>query len=978
MPYPLASRSAFLSPTPFRVHYRQCQSALNKTQICPSQKGYSVPVRMGLLDALKKAINPSSQPSNDNGSTSSNTQNDSSLLDPYFRRVDGINAMESEIEALSDDEIQQAFTDFRTAISSGTTVDQIADRVFALVREASYRVLSLRHYDVQLVGGMVLHDAAIAEMATGEGKTIVAALPAILNALTGDSVFIVTVNDYLARRDAELVGQVFRFCGFSVGLIQAAMEPPERRAAYSCDITYVTNSELGFDYLRDNLALKQSDIVLERPLGYCILDEADSILIDEARTPLIISSRVAANAQKYAIAKKAADALQNEIHYTVNEKEQSVLLTEQGYSDLERALRVDNLFDPKNPWASHITNALKAKELFKKDVNYIVGQSDSKLQIQIIDEFTGRVLKGRRWSDGLHQAVEAKEDIPVDSEASVSAKISYQAFFKLFKKLAGMTGTATTEAKEIMEIYSLSVLPVPTALPMVRKDYPDVVFKTATGKYRGVMREIARVAPTGRPILIGTTSVEASETLSQLLQEVEVEHEVLNAKPESALRESEIIAQAGRKYSITISTNMAGRGTDILLGGNADYFARALARRELVARNEKLYKELNDNEQQVLIDDEELPVDISEDAMRNLEEAVSKVQANAEKNKMRTLIGIDEVVAIASEYAPLPESDNGMVELREAMGVVKEELEDTVAQEREEVLDLGGLYVIGTERAESRRVDNQLRGRAGRQGDPGASRFFLALDDNLFRVFGGDKVKKILDSFRVDEDTPIENPLVNQTLDSSQRTVEDYFRGIRESLFQYDEVLSTQRAVFYKDRRRIVMSHENELNERFLKECVQTAEEIIKGNISKKSSDDDFEKLSQKLCQFFSGIKEVSVDELGSSSNVEARVINAVDQALSAAKRQLDDLRPGFSTEVLRFLWLTQMDNLWLDHMRSMDYVKEMVSLRSYGNEDPLQVFQREGFEMFKDMMSSIRRNNVYSFFQYKVPSSAEISTSKN
>lgn len=934
---------------------------------------------MSLLDAFKNAINPVNKPVAGKEPALSNDAISSSVLKPYFRRVDVINAMESEIESMSDSEIQRVFSDLRASVASGTKVDQIADRIFALVREVTYRVLSLRHYDVQLVGGMVLDDAAVAEMVTGEGKTIVAALPAVLNALTSQSVFIVTVNDYLARRDAELVGQVFRFCGFTVGLIQSDMSPADRRSAYSCDITYVTNSELGFDYLRDNLAMSEADIVLTRPLGYCIIDEADSILIDEARTPLIISSRVAADEQKYSLAKRAAEALVKDTHYTVNEKEQAVLLTEKGFADLERALQVDDLFDPKNPWAAFITNAVKAKELFKKDVNYIVGEDgDSKLQVQIVDEFTGRVMKGRRWSDGLHQAVEAKENIPVDSEASVAAKISYQAFFKLFGKLAGMTGTATTEAQEFNDIYNLSVLAIPTALPMARKDYPDIVFKTAAGKYRGVMREIARTAPTGRPILIGTTSVEASETLSDLLEEVEIAHDVLNAKPESALRESEIIAQAGRKYSITISTNMAGRGTDILLGGNADYFARALARRELAALDQSLFNSLNDPIQPVLIDDNELPTDISEEALNYLKKAVGKVAAEADASKFSTLRGIDEAVAIAAEYAPLPESNDGLQELRNAMSSIREELEETVAQEREEVLDLGGLYVIGTDRAESRRVDNQLRGRAGRQGDPGASRFFLALDDNLFRVFGGNKVQNILESFRVDEDTPIENPLVNQTLNSAQHSVEEYFRGIRESLFQYDEVLTTQRAVFYADRRRIVLGAENELYNRFQSECVETAKEIVNNNTPRQNEGvAGLEKMSQKLGQFFGGIEEVSADDLNSTSDIESQVVRQVNDVLNRIKDRLDDLKQQFATDVLRFLWLTQMDNLWANHMKSMEYVKEMVSLRSYGNEDPLQVFQREGYAMFNEMTTNIRRNNVYSYFQYEIPKKAETQMQK-
>lgn len=931
---------------------------------------------MGLFDSLKNVFTdkPPKEALPPTESLSPTLAVDSQLLSPYFLRVNNINNLEEEIEALSDTEIQEQFAQFKADVRNGVSLDQIADRTFALVREATFRVLSLRHYDVQLVGGFVLHEACIAEMATGEGKTIVAALPAVLNALSAKSVFIVTVNDYLARRDAELVGQVFKFCGFSVGLIQASMSSAQRREAYSCDIVYVTNSELGFDYLRDNLAMTPDDIVLSRPLSYCIIDEADSILIDEARTPLIISSKVAADTSKYSFAKKAADALTKDVHYTVDEKEQSVQLTERGFSDLETALRVQDLYDPLNPWAAFITNALKAKELFQKDVNYILGEDDSgNPQVQIVDEFTGRVMKGRRWSDGLHQAVEAKEDLTIENETTVAAKISYQSFFGLFEKLAGMTGTASTEAEELGDVYKISVISIPTALPLGRKDYPDVVFKNASGKYRAVMREIARVAPTGRPILIGTTSVEASETLSSLLTEVEVDHDVLNAKPESALRESEIVAQAGRKYSITIATNMAGRGTDILLGGNADYFSRSLARRALAAQDEALYATLSDPSKPILINDEELPADIPDDLMAELNVAASEVWNDTQTKSFDSVKDIDEIVSVAAEFGPIPNNNEAIAKLRDVMGEIKAELEETVEEEREEVLDLGGLLVIGTERAESRRVDNQLRGRAGRQGDPGGSRFFLALDDRLFRVFGGDKVQGILESFRVDEDTPIENTLVIQTLDTSQETVEAYFRDIRRSVFEYDNVLSTQRAAFYSDRRKIVLATSEDLRAKFSANCIETANEIVAGNIGKSDgSADDLVKLSAKMGEFFNGIVGVSADELGSATSVTEIVASQVEAVISKKRVQLESMSGEFDSDVLKFLWLTQMDNVWKEHMKRMEYLKEFSSLRVYGNEDPLQVFQEEGYTLFKNMLTEIRRNNVYSYFQYE-PKTAQV-----
>lgn len=884
----------------------------------------------------------------------------------YQQRVKRINDMEPSIEKLSDQQLQQRIAALRQQVQSGTPLDDVLEPVFAIAREATFRVLALRHYDVQLIGAMALHDGCVAEMATGEGKTIVAVLAACLNALSGKPVYVVTVNDYLAKRDAELVGQVHRFLGLTVGLIQADMEPKHRQQAYSSDVIYVTNSELGFDYLRDNLAMTEKEIVLTQPLSYCIVDEADSILIDEARTPLLISGKVPAPTSKYAIAKQAADALSNGVHYTVNEKEQSVLLTERGYIDLEQALKVDNLFDPSNPWASFITNALKAKEVFKRDVNYIVAQSatEGEMEIQIVDDFTGRVMKGRRWSDGLHQAVEAKEGITVKSESSNAARISYQAFFKLFEKLSGMTGTAATEAQELNDVYNLSVVVIPTALPMARKDYPDVVFRSTDGKYRAIMGEIARVAPKGRPILIGTTSVESSEILSKLLTEVEVDHDVLNAKPESALRESEIVAQAGRKYSITIATNMAGRGTDILMGGNAGYFARALARRELVAKNNALFKTLTELHQPILIEDEALPADVSEESMQILQEAASAI-AEKEGSRLASLAQVDEIIGIAAEFGPIPEDRDDIQLLREAVTVIKDELEEVVAEEREEVLELGGLYVIGTDRAESRRVDNQLRGRAGRQGDPGGSRFFLALEDRLFRVFGGDKVTGILDTFRVDENTPIENPLVNRTLNEAQKNVEAYFREIREQLFKYDQVFSRQREVFYVQRRKVVTATYEALRASFLDDCIKTGHEITDAHVGRKAEEDDFEKLSEKLLQFFSGMPDIGESELKQAANTKKYLDENINALLRQKQEQLDARKPGFAGEVLRYLWLTQMDNLWLEHMKRLDYLKEFIVLRSYEGEDPLDAYQKEGFELFTDMLSNVRRNNVFSFFQY-------------
>lgn len=923
--------------------------------------------RMGLMDVFKSvAKGPSSQEKIKSGLQAISSGQG---LDRFAERVTKINAMEDELEGLDNDTLLQKIGSIRDMLHENSTdKDRHLEEVFAIVREASFRVLGLRHYDVQLIGGMILDDGCVAEMATGEGKTLVAALPAVLNALTGEQVFIVTVNDYLAKRDAELIGQIYRFLGLSVGLVQSSSTPEQRSQAYSCDITYVTNSELGFDYLRDNLAFSMDDMVISRPFGFCIVDEADSILIDEARTPLIISGKTSAPKDKYATAAKLASQLEKELHYKANEKEQSVVLTDLGFVVVEEALGVGTLFDVQDPWASYITNALKAKELFRKDINYIVRESES--DIQIVDEFTGRVLVGRRWSDGLHQAVEAKEGLEVDSETTVIASVSYQAFFKLFPRLSGMTGTASTEANEFQNIYDLQVLSVPTALPCARKDYEDVVFRTEEAKYRAIMAEIARVAPTGRPILIGTTSIETSEALSNLLKEVNIQHDLLNARPESAARESEIVAQAGREFSLTIATNMAGRGTDILLGGNADYFARACARREFVLCGNRQGIDLGAISTSLkLIDDYELPCDVSQQALDDLKSAV---EALIVSRKPQTLLDIDQLIATAAEFGPIGEDANGeLVRLRKALHSIRDDLAEAVAEEREDVIKAGGLYVVGTERAESRRVDNQLRGRTGRQGDPGGSRFFLSLDDRLFRVFGGDKVRGILDAFRVDENMPIENKSVTSALDNAQKNVEEYYADIRQQLYVYDNVLSSQRAAFYSKRRQVLMSDSQAMWEQLSGECKETAREIVEAFTGRDDgSEDDLEALSQKLSQFFPDIGGVKADELSVGTNETKslldKVFSAVDAVLAAKADGLEQRRSGLSQDIARYLELTQMDNSWQAHMKRMDYLKEFVGLRSYGQENPLDAYQVEGFEIFKSMLSEVRRNTVYSFFQYR------------
>ncbi|HEY9846699.1 MAG TPA: preprotein translocase subunit SecA, partial [Candidatus Caenarcaniphilales bacterium] len=711
-------------------------------------------------------------------------------LRKYRPDVVEINLLEDEIKALSDQQLHAKTAEFKQRLEQGAPLDDLLPEAFATVREVAHRVLAMRHFDVQLLGGMILHDGQIAEMKTGEGKTLVSTLPAYLNALSGKGVHIVTVNDYLARRDAEWMGQVHRFLGLSVGLIQQTMGPSERQKNYACDITYATNSELGFDYLRDNMATSIADVV-QRPFNYCIIDEVDSVLIDEARTPLIISGQVERPTEKYLRAAEVAAVLKPEEHYEVDEKARNVILSDEGFMTAEELLQVKDLFDPQDPWAHYIFNAIKAKELFIKDVNYIIRNNE----IVIVDEFTGRVMPGRRWSDGLHQAIEAQERVEIQNETQTLATITYQNLFLLYPKLAGMTGTAKTEEAEFEKIYKLEATVVPTNRALSRTNLPDVVYKTEAAKWKAVAEECAQMHEMGRPVLVGTTSVEKSELLSQLLLERRIAHNLLNAKPENVERESEIVAQAGRKQALTIATNMAGRGTDIILGGNADYMARLKVREYFMPRVVRPEEEddpmamarvpLADTRsggQGFAINTAAgisrktwkaspniFPTPLSAEAEQVLKAAVQfAVEQYGER--MLPELEAEDRVAVAAEKAPT--DDPAIQKLRQAYNQIRQEYEDFTAREHEEVVALGGLHVIGTERHESRRIDNQLRGRAGRQGDPGSTRFFLSLQDNLLRIFGGDRVAGLMNAFRVEEDMPIESGILTRSLEGAQKKVE--------------------------------------------------------------------------------------------------------------------------------------------------------------------------------------------------------------
>lgn len=895
------------------------------------------------------------------------TDTGESTRQQYAGTVTLINNLEAEMSALSDSELRDRTRLLKERAQRGESLDSLLPEAFAVVREASKRVLGLRPFDVQLIGGMVLHKGEIAEMRTGEGKTLVAILPAYLNALSGKGVHVVTVNDYLARRDCEWVGQVPRFLGLQVGLIQQNMTSEQRRENYLCDITYVTNSELGFDFLRDNLATSVDELVL-RGFNYCVIDEVDSILIDEARTPLIISGPAEKPSDRYYKAAKIALAFERDLHYTVDEKQKTVLLTEQGYEDAEEILAVKDLYDPREQWASYILNAIKAKELFLRDVNYIIRGKE----VLIVDEFTGRVMQGRRWSDGLHQAVEAKEGLPIQNETVTLASISYQNFFLQFPKLCGMTGTAATEGTEFESIYKLKVTIVPTNKPMIRKDESDVVFRATTGKWRAVVVEISRMHKTGRPVLVGTTSVEQSDSLSEQLNEAGIPHEVLNAKPENVEREAEIVAQSGRLGAVTIATNMAGRGTDIILGGNAEFMARLKLREMLMPRVVKLVEGVFVSVKKLppkkiwKVNESLFPCKLSSTNTKLAEEAVELAVKTWGKRSL-TELEAEERLSYSCEKGPA--QDDVIAKLRSAFLEIVKEYKIYTEEERKKVVSAGGLHVVGTERHESRRIDNQLRGRSGRQGDPGSSRFFLSLEDNIFRIFGGDRIQGLMTAFRV-EDLPIESKMLTKALDEAQRKVENYFFDIRKQLFEYDEVLNSQRDRVYAERRRALES--NNLQSLLIEYAELTMDDILEANIGSDAPKEswDLEKLIVKLQQYCYLLNDLTPDLLAtkSSSYEDLRdYLHLRGREAYLQKRDIvENQAPGLMKEAERFLILSNIDRLWKEHLQALKFVQQAVGLRGYAQRDPLIEYKLEGYNLFLEMMAQIRRNVIYSIYQFQ------------
>ncbi len=792
--------------------------------------------------------------------------------------VDKINALEPKIQKLSDDELKAFTPKFKQRIENGESLDDILPEAFAVVREVARRTLGMRHFDVQLMGGIVLHEGKIAEMKTGEGKTLVATLPAYLNALEGKGVHIVTVNDYLAKRDAEWMGVIYRFLGLTVGVITHDMDDDERKKAYMCDITYGTNNEFGFDYLRDNMKYSIDDMV-QRDLHYAIVDEVDSILIDEARTPLIISGPAEESTGLYYRMDKVVRKLKRDEDFEIDEKERTVTLTDKGISKLEKLLGVDNLYDPKHmDLIHHAIQGLRARHLYKRDVDYVV--KDGK--VIIVDEFTGRLMPGRRYGEGLHQALEAKEGLKVESENQTLATITFQNYFRMYKKLAGMTGTAETEAAEFKQIYNLDVVVIPTNKPMIRKDYPDVVFRTEREKFEAVVKEIEECHRRGQPVLVGTVSIEKSEKLSSMLKKRGIPHHVLNAKHHA--KEAEIIAQAGRKGAVTISTNMAGRGTDIILGGNPEYLAAAK-------------------------------------------------------------VGWDRT-------SP---------KFKEQLEFFKKICE----KEREEVIKQGGLHVIGTERHESRRIDNQLRGRSGRQGDPGSSRFYLSLEDDLLRIFGGDRIKGLMDRLGIEEGEPIEHPILSKAIENAQKRVEAYHFEIRKHLLEYDDVMNKQREVIYSLRKEILRGED--MRDTIMDMLRDVASMVVSGVANGKvhPSEWDFEELKKRLHGHFRIDVDSNRDILGSSKE------EAEENIFELLKKRYEEKEKELSPEVMRalerFLLLQSIDYHWRDHLLAMDYLREGIGLRGYGQKDPLIEYKKEGYNMFLEMLDSIKMDTISKLFLVKL-----------
>ena len=867
-----------------------------------------------------------------------------SLENKYQDLINKINILETDLKTLSDSELRAKSFKLQKQYEETQNLNSLIAESFALTREASLRTLGLRHFDVQLIGGIVLNDQKIAEMKTGEGKTLVATLPAFLNALTKKGVHIVTVNDYLANRDQVSMGQIYRFLGLDTGLIQEGMSTFDRRENYNADITYVTNYELPFDFLRDNMALNLTDVVL-RPFNYCILDEVDSILIDEAQTPLIVSNNIQTPVEKYIVAAEIIDYLKLNTDYKVDEKNKNVVLTEKGSKQVETILSIQDLYDPKDPWIPYIINALKANTLFFNNVHYIVQNN----RIIIVDEFTGRIMPDRRWGDGLHQAIEAKEKLSIRQKTETVAAITYQNFFLLYPKLAGMTGTGKTSEIEFEKIYTLSVNEIPTARPNQRKDLSDLIYKDQFSKWNAIAQTCNEISATGQPILIGTTTVEKSEMLAQLLSEYKLSYQILNARPENVRRESEIVAQAGEKGSITIATNMAGRGTDIILGGNIDF---------------KIQKELYD----ILTLSKNYIISKKKNILQF--SIVNRFKGNSQKflSVLLSLLNDKEFLKLSDIdiLRILRENDrisNSTIYYQCLIGFLINELilynKKYQKQENKIVKNLGGLYVIGTERNDSRRVDNQLRGRCGRQGDPGTSRFFLSLDDNLLRLFGGPKIQNFMQT-QISDDSPLESNLITKSLDSAQGRVEERAYQARKNLFDYDDVLNKQRNIVYHERRQILESASVQKN------IFAYGEQIIIDLLLELK--DDTISLIENL--FGKNLTLNYVKDSNSLLNefdlyeLKTYLFNEFWLTYQSKITEFSVYGENIVENLERSIILINTDRIWREHLQKMTLLREAVGWRGYGQKNPLYEYKQDAFYMFETREEILRHLVIYDLLR--------------
>ena len=872
------------------------------------------------------------------------------LSTEYKNLISQINLLENQLKTLSSSELRFKTFELKKRYQEDRNLNSLISKSFALTREASARTLGMKHFDVQLIGGLVLNNQKIAEMKTGEGKTLVATLPACLNALTNKGVHIVTVNDYLANRDQVSMGQIYRSLGFDTGLIQDRLSRSERRENYASDITYVTNYELTFDFLRDNMAMKFTDIAL-RPFNYCIIDEVDSVLIDEAQTPLIISNSVQTPIEKYLIASEVAEFLEPQLHYKVDEKNKNIALTEQGSRQIEEILRVQDLYDPRDPWILYVINAIKAKALFFINVHYIIQET----RIIIVDEFTGRVMPDRRWGDGLHQAIEAKEKLPIREKTKTVASITYQNFFLLYPKLSGMTGTGKTAENEFEKIYNLRVDEIPTARPPKRKDLPDFIYKDQFAKWAAVAQYCSKVASTTQPILVGTTTIEKSEMLAQLLNEYKLSYQLLNARPENIRKESEIVAQAGEKNAITIATNMAGRGTDIILGGNVNFkIQKELYNILTLAKNYTISKKL---------DIWEAPFKLQ--LKSNSQKFISVLFSLLKDRQFLALSDID-ILRVLKENERI-----AIIELSYQCSIrllileLEKQYKKHQIQENKIVKNLGGLYIIGTERNDSRRIDDQLRGRCGRQGDPGTSRFFLSLDDNLLRLFGGPKVQNFMQT-QLSDDEPLESNLLTKSLNAAQSQVEERAYQQRKNLFDYDDVLNKQRNIVYYERTKLLksMSVQNDIfmyGEQVIGDILEILQNAAFSPVEEISR---VENLFGKNMIFKYMKNSNSILNRFNFGELQLYLFDELWLTYRAAIAEFEVYGEDLAENFERTILLINIDRVWQEHLQKMNFLREAVGWRGYGQRNPLYEYKRDAFATFEKSKKTLRQLIIHDLLR--------------